>query len=159
MLSLELPSGPLTVICLAAHPDDIEIASGGTLLELAARGDVTGHWLTLTGDSARAAEAVAAAEAFLPGARTEFHRLLGRLASMVWRERRDLAPRSSRVGWRSSTSNLYVPISAENGRRKVDLLNKHYPSQARHDWWDDEMFLGLMRIRGMECRSRYAEGF
>jgi hypothetical protein len=76
------------MICPAGHPDDIEIASGGTLLELAARGDVNGHWLTLTGDSARAAEAVAAAEAFLPGARTEFHRLLGRLASMVWREPR-----------------------------------------------------------------------
>ena len=27
------------------------------------------------------------------------------------------------------------------------------------DWWDEEMFLALMRIRGMECRSRYAEAF
>ncbi|CAA9340023.1 MAG: hypothetical protein AVDCRST_MAG48-3583, partial [uncultured Friedmanniella sp.] len=27
------------------------------------------------------------------------------------------------------------------------------------DWWDEEVFLGLMRLRGMESRSRYAEGF
>ena len=27
------------------------------------------------------------------------------------------------------------------------------------DWWDDEVFLGLARLRGMECRSRYAEAF
>jgi hypothetical protein len=27
------------------------------------------------------------------------------------------------------------------------------------DWWDEEMFLGLMRLRGIECRNRYAEGF
>jgi hypothetical protein len=26
-------------------------------------------------------------------------------------------------------------------------------------WWDDEVFLGLARLRGMECRSRYAEAF
>jgi hypothetical protein len=26
-------------------------------------------------------------------------------------------------------------------------------------WWDSETFLGLMRLRGVECRSRYAEGF
>jgi hypothetical protein len=52
-----------------------------------------------------------------------------------------------------------VPISVELGRRKVSLLNKSYPSQRSRDWWDDETFLALMRIRGMECRSRYAEAF
>jgi hypothetical protein len=50
-------------------------------------------------------------------------------------------------------------MSTELGRRKVALLNEHYPSQRDRDWWDDETFLALMRIRGMECRSRYAEGF
>jgi len=52
-----------------------------------------------------------------------------------------------------------VPLSTELARRKVELLNKHYPSQQMRDWWDDETFLSLMRIRGMECRSRYAEAF
>ena len=33
------------------------------------------------------------------------------------------------------------------------------PSQHARDWWDDEVFLGLARLRGMECRSRYAEAF
>ena len=33
------------------------------------------------------------------------------------------------------------------------------PIAADRDWWDDETFLALMRIRGMECRSRYAEAF
>ena len=45
-------------------------------------------------------------------------------------------------------SNCYVPISVELGRRKVSLLNELYLSQRGRDWWDDEMFLGLMRIRG-----------
>ena len=41
----------------------------------------------------------------------------------------------------------------------MDLLNRHFPSQHPHDWWDDEVFLGLMRLRGMECRRPYAEAF
>jgi hypothetical protein len=44
-------------------------------------------------------------------------------------------------------------------RLKYDLLTECFPSQAHRDWWDEEMFLGLMRMRGMECRSRYAEAF
>jgi hypothetical protein len=44
-------------------------------------------------------------------------------------------------------------------RRKVELLHESFPSQKARDWWDDEVFLGLARLRGMECRSRYAEAF
>ena len=32
MRQLSLPVGPLKSVCLAAHPDDIEIAAGATLL-------------------------------------------------------------------------------------------------------------------------------
>ena len=35
MIGLSLPDGPLEVLCLGAHPDDIEIGCGGTLLSLA----------------------------------------------------------------------------------------------------------------------------
>jgi hypothetical protein len=38
-------------------------------------------------------------------------------------------------------------------------LHKHYPSQAAHDWFDEESFLGLSRLRGVQCRSRHAEAF
>ncbi len=55
--------------------------------------------------------------------------------------------------------SLYWPLSAEAARRKVDLLHKCFPSQHSHDWWDDEVFLGLARLRGMECRAVYAEAF
>ena len=33
MRHLSLPHGPLKLVCLAAHPDDIEIAAGATLTE------------------------------------------------------------------------------------------------------------------------------
>lgn len=55
--------------------------------------------------------------------------------------------------------NVYLPLTAERVGRKVELLHASYPSQKDRDWWDDEVFLGLARLRGMECRSRYAEAY
>jgi hypothetical protein len=42
---------------------------------------------------------------------------------------------------------------------KVDLLREHYSSQRHRPWYDREAFLGLARIRGIECGARYAEAF
>ena len=202
MRKLSLPSGPLQLVCLAAHPDDIEIAAGGTLLALAERGYVEGHWLTLTGSPERRAEAKSAATAFLPNSQSSFHafpdgrlpahwnevkdilhdfaaalpdadlvlaprmddahqdhRMLGTMAPTVWRDALVLHYEIPKWDGDLGRSNCYVPISPELGQRKVSLLNEYYPSQRDRDWWDDETFLALMRIRGMECRSRYAEAF
>jgi LmbE family N-acetylglucosaminyl deacetylase len=202
MRKLSLPSGALQLVCLAAHPDDIEIAAGGTLLALAERGDVEGHWLTLTGSPERRAEAKSAARAFLPDSQSSFHafpdgrlpahwnevkdilhdfaaalpdadlvlaprmddahqdhRLLGTMAPTVWRDALVLHYEIPKWDGDLGRANCYVPISPELGQRKVSLLNEHYRSQHDRDWWDDETFLALMRIRGMECRSRYAEAF
>ena len=54
---------------------------------------------------------------------------------------------------------VYVPLSDDLAQRKVELLHKCYPSQRSRDWWADEVFLGLARLRGMECRAPYAEAF
>ena len=54
---------------------------------------------------------------------------------------------------------VYCPLADDVARRKVELLHASFPSQKARDWWDDEVFLGLARLRGMECRSRYAEAF
>jgi LmbE family N-acetylglucosaminyl deacetylase len=60
MLSLILglrPTAPLTVLCLGAHGDDIEIGCGGTVLKLLAeRPRVSVHWVVLSAHGARARE-------------------------------------------------------------------------------------------------------
>ena len=61
-----------SVVLLGAHPDDIEIACGGTLLALAATAGLTVRYVLLSGTAERQAEARAAATAFLPGARIDF---------------------------------------------------------------------------------------
>jgi hypothetical protein len=54
-----------------------------------------------------------------------------------------------------------VPIAARELERKIDLLNTHFGSQRSKDWFDPQVFRGLARLRGMECRARegYAEAF
>lgn len=55
--------------------------------------------------------------------------------------------------------NTYVAISEERLDRKIELLFKHFGSQRLKEWFDEETFRGLARLRGMECRERYAEAF
>ncbi|WP_277209480.1 PIG-L deacetylase family protein [Isoptericola croceus] len=202
MIPLSLGGADLRVVCLAAHPDDVEIACGGTLLSFAERSGVTADFLTLTGDPAREAEAASAAEAFLPGSSSTFaglpdgrlpeywgatksalhehaerhpsphvvlaprsddahqdHRLVGEMAPTVWRDALVLHYEIPKWDGDMGRPTTYVPVPEDRARRKVELLDEHYPSQCGHDWWDPEVFLGLMRLRGMECRERYAEAF
>jgi LmbE family N-acetylglucosaminyl deacetylase len=53
----------------------------------------------------------------------------------------------------------YVPVSVDDARRKTTVLAQCYRSQLGRDWFDEEAFLGLMRVRGVQCHSRYAEAF
>lgn len=53
----------------------------------------------------------------------------------------------------------YQPLSRELAETKVRLLQQHYPSQRQRPWYDREAFLGLARIRGIECHAQYAEAF
>lgn len=57
--------------------------------------------------------------------------------------------------------NFYIPISAVTMDRTIDVLMSCFGSQRSKDWFDPEIFRGLARIRGMECRApeRYAGGF
>jgi LmbE family N-acetylglucosaminyl deacetylase len=55
--------------------------------------------------------------------------------------------------------NAYQPMSAGLAEKKVELLQRHYPSQRHRPWYDREAFLGLARIRGIECQAQYAEAF
>lgn len=55
--------------------------------------------------------------------------------------------------------SAYQPLPPETAEQKVRLLQEHYTSQRHRAWYDREAFLGLARIRGIECQERYAEAF
>ena len=194
--------GPLSVLAIGAHPDDIEIGAGGLLLGLA-ESELRARYVVLTGTGERQLEAREAARSFLPGAdlTIEFfnlpegrlpavwgqvketledvarscapdviiapsaddahqdHRTVGELVPTVFRDQLYLAYEIPKWDGDMSRPSVYVPLSAHTARLKVELLHKCYPSQRGRDWWDDEVFLGLARLRGMECRAPYAEAF
>jgi LmbE family N-acetylglucosaminyl deacetylase len=71
MLGLTLDTGaePLRLLCLGAHPDDLEIGCGGTVLRLLAEHPgASVHWVVFAGSAAREAEARASARALLSAA-------------------------------------------------------------------------------------------
>jgi LmbE family N-acetylglucosaminyl deacetylase len=87
------------------------------------------------------------------------HRLVAELVPTVYRDQLVLEYEIPKWDGDLGRPNLYLPLSDQVARLKVQLLNASFPSQKSRDWWDDEVFLGLARLRGMECRSRYAEAF
>ncbi len=197
----------LSVLCLGAHSDDIEIGAGGTLLSWLEEGirlDV--QWCVLSGGGEREREAKASASEFLAAAddrkievmnfrdgffpeqgdqiKLWFEALKNRAnPDVILTHRRDDAHQDhrqvARLAWNTfrdhlileyeipkwdgdiGQPNLYMPISATVIQRKVDLLVSHFGSQRSKQWFDAETFLGLARLRGMECRAgeRYAEAF
>jgi LmbE family N-acetylglucosaminyl deacetylase len=57
--------------------------------------------------------------------------------------------------------NVFVPLDTDVCRRKIDNLCTSFRSQVGKRWFSGDLFLALMRLRGMECNapSGYAEGF
>jgi LmbE family N-acetylglucosaminyl deacetylase len=59
------------------------------------------------------------------------------------------------------TPNVYVELDEALIEEKARLLDQVFGSQRDRHWFSRETFLGLARVRGVECRSAggYAEGF
>lgn len=60
--------GARRILCLGAHPDDIEIGCGGTIRRWTAERDLEVTWAVLSGEGVRGDEARAGAAAFLTDA-------------------------------------------------------------------------------------------
>jgi LmbE family N-acetylglucosaminyl deacetylase len=204
-LRLVAPGDRLSVLCLGAHSDDIEIGAGATLLSMMERGvRIEVVWVVLSAAGEREVEAKASAADFLAAAtsaqievksfkdgffpeqgeaiKSTFEALKRRVnPDVILTHHRDDAHQDHRhvcrLTWNTfrdhcileyeipkwdgdmGQPNLYMPISASVLQRKIDLLTSHFGSQRSKQWFDAEMFRGVARLRGMECRERYAEAF
>jgi LmbE family N-acetylglucosaminyl deacetylase len=87
------------------------------------------------------------------------HRGLARLVPTAFRDHLVLGYEIVKWDGDLARPNAYQPLSAELAEKKVSLLQQHYASQRHRPWYDKEAFLGLARIRGIECQERYAEAF
>ena len=87
------------------------------------------------------------------------HRLLGEVALQLFRDHPIFEYEIAKYDGDLRTPNVYAAVEDEMARRKVDLLFEQFPTQHSRTWFDREAFFGLMRLRGIECNARYAEGF
>lgn len=57
--------------------------------------------------------------------------------------------------------NVFVNLSNAQCRKKTALLMRHFGSQRSKQWFSEDLFTGLLRLRGIESASptRFAEGF
>ena len=89
------------------------------------------------------------------------HRLLSELTWNTFRDQLILEYEIPKYDGDLSRPNVFVPLEEETYRNKVAHLMEVFASQRSKRWFQPEMFLGLMRLRGMECNaaSGYAEAF
>ena len=200
--------GPVKILCVGCHSDDIEIGCGGTILQLLSRNknlDLT--WMVFSsGGSEREKEARKSADFFLEKAKKkelivkdfrdgffpfdgakikgvfedelksttpdlvftqnrkdahQDHRLIAELTWNTFRNHLVLEYEIPKYDGDLGQPNFFVPLDKEVYGNKVDYLMKAFPTQRNKRWFEPELFLGLMRLRGMECNSPsgYAEAF
>ena len=89
------------------------------------------------------------------------HRLACELTWNTFRDHLVLEYEIPKVDGDLGTPNLFIPVSEDLAREKIDRVLTSFATQRDKHWFDADVFLGLMRLRGMECRSPsgYAEAF
>ncbi len=195
------------ILCLGAHPDDIEIGCGGTILKLTrGRSDLIVDWVVFNADGRRRTEARTSARSFLAHAakghvitknfrngffpfaggrikeffeslkarvapdlifthyrddRHQDHRTISDLTWNTFRDHFILEYEIPKYDGDIGQPNVFIPLEREVCREKVGSLCRFFRSQADKHWFSEDTFLGLMRLRGIECASasKYAEAF
>jgi LmbE family N-acetylglucosaminyl deacetylase len=89
------------------------------------------------------------------------HRVVNELTWNTFRGRQIFEYEIPKYDGDLGTPNVFVPLEAEMCREKVRLILENFVSQRARAWFDAEVFMGLLRLRGVECASptRYAEAF
>ena len=210
MISLTLPAGAseaLTILCLGAHSDDIEIGCGGTVLKLAEKyPNAVFHWVVFSATGPRESEAQRGATLFVDKDRLkgpllksfpdgfmpfvgadvkavfetlkqtvspdlvfthnrkdahQDHRLLAELTWNTFRDHLILEYEIPKYDGDLGQPAVFVPLSTEVCRNKIVYLMDAFKSQQSKHWFQEDTFLSLLRLRGMECNapSGYAEAF
>ena len=87
------------------------------------------------------------------------HRVISELTWNTFRHHLILEYEIPKFDGDFGTPNVFVRLDKSIAQKKVAYIIESYKSQADKHWFDQETFLALMRLRGMESCCRYAEAF
>ena len=89
------------------------------------------------------------------------HRLVAELTWNTFRDHLILEYEIPKYDGDLGSPSVFVPVAEHLARRKAELLVEHFATQRDKHWFTADVFLGLMRLRGVESRSPtgYAEAF
>ena len=93
--------------------------------------------------------------------RHQDHRLLSDLAWNTWRDHPILEYEILKYDGDLGRPNVYAPVPEDLCRRKIELLMEGFPTQAGRQWFTEDTFWAMLRIRGVESNSstKFAEAF
>ena len=87
------------------------------------------------------------------------HRIVGELSWNTFRDHLVLEYEIPKYDGDLGIPNTFVALDEALVERKVDHLMRAFGTQRSKHWFTPDTFLGLMRIRGLESGTRYAEAF
>lgn len=197
----------LKILCLGAHPDDIEIGCGGTVLRLCRENaDVEAYWAVFSASRVRQAEAIESAHLFLHDAKEKHvvvhdyrdaffphlsadikesfesiklsfspdiifthyrsdlhqdHRFISELTWNTFRNHLILEYEIIKYDGDLGNPGFFVYLDESICRQKAEYLCACFESQASKQWFSSDVFLSLLRLRGVESNApdRYSEAF
>ena len=89
------------------------------------------------------------------------HRLIAELTWNTFRDHLVLEYEVPKYDGDLGQPSVFVPLHADVCRNKVSHIMDAFQSQQAKRWFQEDTFLSLLRLRGMECNapSGYAEAF
>ena len=81
------------------------------------------------------------------------HRLLCELTWNTWRDHFILEYEIPKYDGDLGTPNFFVQLDEDLCEKKVNALVDFFQTQANKHWFTSQTFYGLMRLRGIECKS------
>ncbi|HEY8598996.1 MAG TPA: PIG-L deacetylase family protein [Thermomicrobiales bacterium] len=89
------------------------------------------------------------------------HRVVAELTWNTFRDHLILEYEIPKYDGDLGAPNIFISLSEAHCQRKTQALLHHFASQRTKHWFSADLFLGLLRLRGMEANSptTYAEGF
>lgn len=89
------------------------------------------------------------------------HRLLSELTWNTFRSNLILEYEIPKYDGDFGSPNFFVHLDETICRKKINTIMKSYQSQSKRQWFTEDTFFSVMRLRGVESNSptRFAEGF